>query len=82
MIIDLPLQTEQAIIARAEQQGLTVKELLMKDYSPKDDFDFGLEAERHGLNSDVLPALSDAELQAIYDDLDDDSQISECDRNG
>lgn len=72
MIIDLPPQTEQAIIARAEQQGLTVKELLMKDYSPKDDFDFILdEIERHGLNSDDVDIIlneQDANIvQALLD---------------
>lgn len=32
MIIDLPPHIEQAIIAKAHEQGLTVQEMLTKDY--------------------------------------------------
>ena len=32
MIIDLPPNIEQAIIAKAHEQGLTVQEMLTKDY--------------------------------------------------
>lgn len=71
MIIDLPPQTEQAIIATAEAQGLTVAELLKQTFVEPENFDF---IEHDGIVSHGNHTLSPEVFQAIYDDLDQEPQ--------
>ncbi|UNU73642.1 hypothetical protein LU293_01650 [Moraxella nasovis] len=59
MILDLPPHIEQAIIAKAQQQGLTVNELLAKDYAGVNDDDIWLELDKHGLNADSMDINAD-----------------------
>ena len=49
MILELPPETIQAIITKAEQQGITPAQLLAKDYV---DDDIWLVLDKHGLNAD------------------------------
>lgn len=60
MILDLPPQIEQAIIATAEAQGLTVEELFQQMFSEKEMM----------LNSDdIAPIeLSQDDFQRIFND--------------
>lgn len=51
MILDLPVETVQAMIATAERQGVTLVELLNKDYGK---FDMLAEMEKQGLNSESV----------------------------
>lgn len=62
MILDLPPHVEQAIISKAELQGITPAELLAKDYAEVDIF---TEMEKHGLNSDgvnIVLTAQDAKM--------------------
>lgn len=74
MIIDLPPQTEQMIIATAQAQGLTVAELLKQTFAEPDDLE--LLAEQHGLNCDdgAVFRLNEAESQALQAMLDNPTQ--------
>lgn len=65
-MIDIPPHIEQVIIAKAEQQGVSVAMLLERTFGDN----LALLAEQDGLNSDTPPTLSPAELQTIWDDLD------------
>lgn len=70
MILDLPPETVQAIIAKAEMQGVTPAELLTKDYSSHNDFALS-EMERQGLNSDgVHIVLTEQDAKTIQAHLD------------
>lgn len=72
MILDLPPHIEQAIIARAESQGLSVIEMLAKDYS---DIDIWLELDKHGLYSDNIDLkLTDDQAQQLLDILENPPQ--------
>lgn len=79
MIIDLPPQTAQMVHSIATQQGQSVEQFILSivdeklSQIDKTHEELELLAEQHGLNSDGLPSISDSELQAIYDDLDDDT---------
>lgn len=56
MILDLPPETLYAIIAKAEQQGISPAELLANDYNKS--------------NKTIYPAgYSETELNAIFDTL-------------
>lgn len=64
MIIDLPPHIEQAIIAKAHEQGLTVQEMLAKDYD-----DIWQVLDQHGLNGDEI-RLNDDETRHLMNLLD------------
>ena len=64
MIIDLPPHIEQAIIAKAHEQGLTVQEMLTKDYD-----DIWQVLDQHGLNGDEI-RLTDDETRHLMNLLD------------
>lgn len=64
MIIDLPPHIEQAIIAKAHEQGLTVQEMLTKDYD-----DIWQVLDQHGLNGDEIH-LTDDETRHLMNLLD------------
>lgn len=65
-MIDLPPHIEQAIIAKAQQQGLTVQEMLAKDYA---DDAMWLELDKHGLNADDTPIIIDEHNAPIIQQL-------------
>lgn len=65
-MLDISPHVEQMIIAKAQEQGVSVTTLLERAFG--DDL-----AEMHGLDADTLPPMSENALQAIYDDLDDDT---------
>lgn len=70
MILDLPLNVEQQLIQTAQQQGVTVEQLLlnMLEKQPlSNGFDF---IEPDGIITNSRHELSSEHLQAIYDDLD------------
>ena len=64
MIIDLPPHIEQAIIAKAHEQGLTVQEMLTKDYD-----DIWQVLDQPGLNGDEI-RLTDDETRHLMNLLD------------
>lgn len=65
-MLDISPHVERMIIAKAQEQGVSVATLLERTFG--DDL-----AEMHGLDTDILPPMSENALQAIYDDLDDDT---------
>lgn len=65
MIIDLPPHIEKAIIAKAQEQGLTVQEMLTKDYD-----DIWQVLDQHGLNGEPNLTLSDKQAKQLADVLD------------
>lgn len=74
MILDIPPQTAQMIIATAEQQGVTVNKLLLSIAKQPSGFEF---VENDGIVSSYHNHLSNDDLQALYDDLDNDKPNAE-----
>lgn len=65
MIIDLPPHIEQAIIAKAHEQGLTVQEMLAKDYDSEH------MAEQHGIYTTHDHTTSPTTFERLQDWLDE-----------
>ncbi len=66
MILELPPETIQAIITKAEQQGITPAQLLAKDYV---DDDIWLVLDKHGLNADDTRLVIDEQNAPIIQAL-------------
>lgn len=67
MILDLPPHIEQVIIARAEQRGLTLEQMLSADYVD----DLALLADQAGIVTDTdNTVLTDEQWQFVISILD------------
>ena len=72
MILELPPETIQAIITKAEQQGITPAQLLAKDYV---DDDIWLVLDKHGLNADDTRLVIDEQNAPIIQALLENSPL-------
>lgn len=75
MILDLPPETVQAIIAKAEMQGVTPAELLTKDYANDAD---DLMADQAGIYTDLENGwtLGESDAQRVFDLLENPPPLS------
>lgn len=73
MILDLPPHIEQVIIAKAEQRGLTLEQMLSADYGDSVD----LLADQAGIITDTdNTVLTDEEWQFVMNILDNPPPLS------